>query len=62
MLKEAERIIDLLPAEEVGTCILDEEGALFRGDAASLGQALVARRLAFHAGTIRGAFPRIKLA
>jgi hypothetical protein len=55
MLKEAERIIDLLPASEVGTCVIDRNGELFRGDPASLGAALSASDLRFRRGTIHGA-------
>jgi hypothetical protein len=59
MLKEAERIIGLLPASEVGTCVVDRTGELFRGNPPSLEAALSAGVLRFHHGTIHGAWPRI---
>jgi hypothetical protein len=59
MLDDARRIVAVLPPEEVGKCVLAAEGGLQRGTAADLDGALRERRLVFHAGTIRGALPRI---
>ncbi len=59
ILKESESLISLLPAEEVGKCVLDSSGELFRGGAEPLEAALTGKVLRFHAGTIRGALPQI---
>jgi len=59
MVKEAAPVIDLLPAETVGTCVLERAGALFRGSVEALRASLAGNRVIFHSGTIRGAFPRI---
>lgn len=58
-LAEARAVAGALPPEFVGTCVLDEEGALFRGDSVAAGEAMVAGRLRFHPGSIKGAFPRL---
>lgn len=59
LLEAANRVVDLLPFEEVGRCVLDDAGRLFRGDAPQLRDALAHGHLRFHAGCIRGALPRI---
>jgi hypothetical protein len=58
MLKEAVEIIEILPAEQTGTCVLDREANLFRGGPALLKEALSEKSLRFHAGMIGGAFPK----
>jgi hypothetical protein len=58
-LSAARTIVGVLPAEEAGRAVLDESGCLFRGDPAALRQALVQGSLRFHAGSIRGALPRL---
>jgi hypothetical protein len=60
MLDEARRVVQALPARHAGKCVLGRDGGLFRGDAASLGVALAAGEIAFHAGTLRGALPQIR--
>jgi hypothetical protein len=50
--------VSLLPPEEVGACVLDASGELFKGSPAELDRALRERRIAFHQGRIRGALPR----
>jgi len=59
MLAEVERLIELLPAEQAGTCVIAESGELFRGTPASLEEALRRNAVRFHRGTIHGAWPRI---
>jgi hypothetical protein len=59
MLDEAGEVVRMLPPEEVGTCVLDDAGGLFRGAAKELRQALDGSRLSFHRGRIRGALPRL---
>ena len=58
MLVEARAIIDMLPTREVGTCVLDSNGELFRGGEEPLRGALAAGVLQYHRGSIRGSFPR----
>lgn len=50
---------DVLPAEEVGRCVLTRHGELFRGDADAARRALAQGEILFHAGRIKGAFPRV---
>lgn len=57
-LEDAAEIVATLPYESVGQCVL-HGGELFRGDRTSLRDALARGELHFHAGSIRGAFPRI---
>jgi hypothetical protein len=55
MLAEARSIVAALPTEAVGTCVLDTEGELFRGNQELLAGAIAGGRLRFH----RGGHPRI---
>ncbi|OGV74593.1 MAG: hypothetical protein A3K19_05795 [Lentisphaerae bacterium RIFOXYB12_FULL_65_16] len=57
MLTKAEPIIAALPYTEVGKCVLNADGTLFRGDAVSLRNAMASGSVRFHAGRIRGALP-----
>lgn len=56
-LDEARTVIDLLPAEEAGKCVLARSGELYGGGSAELRRAVAAGDLRFHAGRIRGAWP-----
>ena len=58
-LRSAPPILGRLPAAEAGKAVLTGDAQLFRGDAAALDDALRANGLVFHAGAIRGAFPRV---
>ena len=58
-LDDARLIVLVLPVAEIGTCVLTERGELFTGDAEQARRALAQGDLLFHAGRIRGAFPRI---
>jgi hypothetical protein len=60
MLATARDVIDLLPPGQVGQCVLDDAGRLFAGDPGQLRIALARGGLAFHPGSIRGAFPQLK--
>jgi len=60
MLDSAREIVSLLPPDEVGTCVLDASGGLFRGSCTELHRALGVRRIVFHRGRIRGAWPQLK--
>lgn len=58
-LREARAIVELLPPDQVGACVLDRNAELFRGDAEALGTALQEDALRFHHGVLRGAWPRV---
>lgn len=59
-IDEARALIKLLPPEEAGRCVLDADGRLERAAPEALGAELVAGRVAFHPGQIRGAFPELR--
>jgi hypothetical protein len=58
-MSAAAEIVAQLPAERVGMCVLDADGALCRRTPKSLRADVEAGVLRFHAGSIRGALPRI---
>jgi hypothetical protein len=57
MTEEAAIILEKLPPVEVGKCILNLDGTLFRGDADLLTASLESGKIKFHSGSIRGAYP-----
>ena len=59
MLAEACEIIQWLPTEHVGMCVLNRNGDAYTGSAHQLKQDLSKGDLLFHAGRIRGAYPHI---
>ncbi|MCK5797526.1 MAG: hypothetical protein KAI47_10105 [Deltaproteobacteria bacterium] len=59
MLTESTALIDTLPPQEVGRCVLAADGTLFRGNAAAVREAYARNELIFHEGVIRGALPSI---
>ena len=59
MLDAGRKVVGVLPAEEIGKCVLTRRGELFTGDTEEATRALVPGEILFHAGHIRGAFPRI---
>jgi hypothetical protein len=59
MLQEAREIVAVLPAGRVGACVLQRQGDLYRGNPAQLRQNLATSDLAFHTGSIRGAYPQV---
>jgi len=58
ILAEAQEILEVLPPAEVGRCVLDATGALFRGNAGALAERIRTGGVRFHAGSIRGVFPQ----
>jgi hypothetical protein len=56
MLEQARRLIDSLPLEHIGECVLRSEGGLFRGGETELKSA----QPSFHPGSLRGALPKVK--
>jgi len=59
LLEEARRIVDTLPADRAGTCVLAADGSLCRVAASGLAEALGGNSVRFHPGRIRGALPRL---
>jgi hypothetical protein len=59
ILKQAVEVVQRLPSEEVGKCVLLRDGGLYRGDAEAVVDALERDELMFHEGSIRGALPTI---
>jgi hypothetical protein len=59
LLEAARQVVSVLPAGEIGKCVLTRRGELFTGDAEQARRALTGGDLLFHAGRLRGAFPRI---
>ena len=59
MLAEAAAIIDLLPPEQAGNCVLDAENRLFTIGSGRLPRALAQRQIRFHSGSLGGAYPRL---
>ncbi|MBT3295117.1 MAG: hypothetical protein HN919_12260 [Verrucomicrobia bacterium] len=60
MLEDAGEIIDLLPEDHLGHCVLIHGGDLFDGSPADLKDALDKNQLLFHEGSVCGAWPRIR--
>ena len=58
-LEQAAAIIDELPYEHAGTCVLDARAGLFSGDPPALQRALAEDAIRFHAGSLGGAYPRL---
>jgi hypothetical protein len=59
-LDEARRVVEQLPADEVGRAVLLGDGALYTGSGSELPADLAAGRVSFHPGRLRGAFPTIR--
>ena len=59
-LAVAREIVDMLPPAELGRCVLDGAGGLWRGGVPELRTALDHELPLFHAGRIRGALPQLK--
>ena len=59
LLDGARQIVNELPGDQTGTCVLTRTAELFTGDAQNLRRALMNSEVLFHAGRLRGAFPRI---
>ena len=57
MMEEGLEVVAALPAKHVGTCVLDSDRALFRGDLADLTRCLRRCQITFHTGAIRGTLP-----
>jgi len=60
MLTEAGQIIDLLPEEKAGWCVLGRDGNLLNKPPDQLDNVLESSNVHFHEGCLYGAFPQIK--
>jgi hypothetical protein len=60
MLEEARAIVTVLPASQVGKCVLDSEGHLFSQDLSVLSRKDVTPSLRFHEGSLHGAWPTLR--
>ena len=60
ILDEAEAIVAALPADRVGTCVIDRLGALVNLRPGEISAALADGDLRFHPGTIRGVLPTVR--
>lgn len=60
MLKIAHAIIDILPAEHAGQCLLDNSGKLFSGDILALGKRMKSGEFEWHKGTLGGILPVVR--
>jgi len=58
-LDVAAAVSRLLPAEQVGTCVLSQQHELYRGDPESLAESIEQGGLFFHNGQIRGSWPTV---
>jgi len=56
-LEEARRVVEALPAETAGRCVLRRDGLLYREATNRLPSDLAEGGLVFHQGSIRGALP-----
>jgi hypothetical protein len=56
---DAERVVDQLPAADIGRAVLTADADLYRGSPAELSTALEQGDLQFHGGRIGGAWPRV---
>jgi hypothetical protein len=59
-LNEARHIIDALPSNEVGKCVLNSNFELLTGNYDEIMRTIENGSYSFHAGSIYGAFPTIK--
>jgi len=59
MLATADRVVDALPPEEVGRCVLHGRDQLCRDDPPALASALEEGRVRFRSGSIRGVLPHL---
>ncbi len=59
ILEAARTVIQELPAQQIGICVLDGQGKLYQGGPEDLTQAIETGELVFHNGSIRGALPNL---
>lgn len=60
MLSKAKAIFEALPEDQLGSCVTNTNGNLFRGSDSALQQAINDQKICFHQGTICGAWPQAR--
>ena len=58
-LEEATAIVGALPVSHLGEVVMTSDGALCRGDVATLEKLVAAGQLSFHRGRLGGALPQL---
>lgn len=61
-LQEARDLIELLPPEQAGKCVLDPARELFREGTVGMAEHLAGQGLFFHEGSLQGSMPTVKQA
>jgi hypothetical protein len=59
ILKEAEHIVEQLPYEHAGSCVIDGNADLYKGAPKDLDFALRKGAVHFHKGTLKGSYPKL---
>ena len=59
VLEQATELIEVLPPDESGKCVLDGDFHLFTADVSGLKRAIADGSLRFHSGSLGGAYPQI---
>jgi len=59
MLKEGLEIIDLLPGEQAGKCMLSSHGTLVSGGIDEIRQVLTSKQCLWHSGSVGGIIPAV---
>ncbi|MDA3925076.1 MAG: hypothetical protein PF904_10305 [Kiritimatiellae bacterium] len=59
MLKEGVDIIEFLPVEHAGKCLLASNGALVSGGVDEIRQALESHQCFWHSGSVGGVLPSV---
>lgn len=60
-LSQAKDMIDIIPVSQAGKCVLTDDKELFNADLVTLKTKLASQNLIFHAGSIYGAWPIIRV-
>ncbi|CAN5714220.1 hypothetical protein BH20VER1_BH20VER1_27420 [soil metagenome] len=60
MLAEAREVVQALPPQEAGKCVLNAAGNLFTGNLEQLQRAAAENGLRFHEARLHGAYPQVR--
>jgi len=60
MLAEAREVVQALPPQQAGKCVLNAAGNLFTGNLEQLQQAAAENGLRFHEARLHGAYPQVR--
>ena len=61
MLNEAREVIDILPGEHTGKCLLGNNGTLLKATSSELPGILKNGDVLYHEGSLQGAYPTFKM-